>query len=122
VSDHTTDVNTRYVTGGLVMSGTLMASATEVQCRQALRIAYAGALHTEGGLAVVGGNLQLVWWLPGLMGGTTLAKKTEKFSRYLQIWHDALERSFTKIALSGQAQRTTMEQHEARIRQKIMRT
>jgi hypothetical protein len=122
VPDYNPTVSTRYVTGGLVMSGTLIESVTNAQCHQALRIAYAGALHTDGGLAIVGGALQLMWWLPGLFGGATLAKKTEIFSSDLQIWHGALDRAFTKAALSGQTQKIAMDLSESRIRQKIMRT
>jgi hypothetical protein len=119
-SDAAPTVSTRFVSGGLMLSGDLIAGALPAQCRAALRMAYQGALWTDGGLAMSGDTLQLVLWLPRLISGENLSKTTQAFSRHVEVWRDALVAIQTQSGAANHNQKAIAETREMRIRQKIL--
>jgi hypothetical protein len=121
VSPKAAAVTTRVVGGGLVIAGTIVAPATEAHCKQAMKMGYAGAQVTQGGLALAGEALQLVLWSPRLLSGEALTKLTENFTQDLESWRGALVSAMGQAVLDEETKRATVEHRESRIRQKIMR-
>ncbi len=83
-------------------------------------MAYQGALWTDGGLAMSGDTLQLVLWLPRLIGGENLSRTTQAFSRHVQVWRTALGAAQTQANAFSQNQKEVIQTKEMRIRQKIL--